>query len=123
MEVSALVVAIGGALGAYGRYAVNLWAIRVWGTGFPYGILVVNVLGCFFMGLLFALMQRYGTPALMELNFVVESFLGALTTFSTFSMDTWLLFQEGAFAKGMLNLLVSLIMGLLAVSAAVYLAA
>jgi CrcB protein len=84
-----LFVMLGGSIGALSRYAVSLFAARFFGAGFPFGTLIVNLSGCFLIGLSFALADR----GLNIMNpsarlFFVTGFLGALTTFSTFAMET-----------------------------------
>ena len=107
-EMSILVVAAGGALGAYCRYALGRWADGSLGTGFPYGTLLANVLGCFLMGLTAAAMSRGVLAASPWHDLIADGFLGALTTFSTFSMDTFRAMSGGRISKGVINLVVSL---------------
>ncbi len=81
-------VALGGTLGALSRYAVGLIAVRLFGSSFPWGTLIVNLSGCFLIGLSFALADR----GLNIMNptarlFFVTGYLGALTTFSTFAIE------------------------------------
>ncbi|HQI28892.1 MAG TPA: fluoride efflux transporter CrcB [Sedimentisphaerales bacterium] len=78
----------GGCLGAVSRYGVNLLAARLWGSGFPWGTLIVNMVGCFLIGLVFGLAERMAwlTPSVRL--FFVTGFLGALTTFSSFAVET-----------------------------------
>lgn len=88
-------IAIGGATGALARFGVNHAAIKLWGADFPWGTMIVNVLGSFLMGLIivkFAHMD--GVPATLK-TFVVTGFLGAFTTFSTFSLDFATLWERG----------------------------
>ncbi len=59
VEYKWLLVMAGGSLGAASRYGIGLLTARLWGTGFPYGTLVVNLAGCFIIGLLFALADRF----------------------------------------------------------------
>jgi len=90
-----LQVAIGGAIGASGRFLTGAAMARAFGTGFPFGTLTVNVAGSFLMGLAFvALMQREGAPSAW-FPFVMTGILGGFTTFSAFSLDLWGLFERG----------------------------
>ncbi len=88
-----LQVALGGALGAVGRYLVNVAALRLAGDGFPWGTFTVNVTGSFLMGVL--------VVALGQLNgmrfspFVITGLLGGFTTFSAFSLDAMTLYERG----------------------------
>ena len=84
-----LLVMVGGSLGALSRYAVSLWAAKLFGTRFPWGTLTVNLSGCFLIGLAFAWAERglnIMNPS-MRL-FFMTGFLGGLTTFSTFGLET-----------------------------------
>ena len=103
-------VALGGATGAVLRTIISQAAITLLGKGFPFGTLIVNVLGSFIMGVLFALLDDNLIADTPWRQLIGLGFLGALTTFSTFSMDTLLLLQEGEWLKATLN--VSLNVGL-----------
>lgn len=90
-----LAVASGGAIGAVLRYVLSSAVARWLGSGFPWGTLAVNVLGAFVMGMCIELFVR-ALPVTQELRaFVVVGILGALTTFSTFSLDTVFLAERG----------------------------
>ena len=78
----------GGSLGALCRYAVTLLCVRLFGTRFPWGTLAVNLAGCFLIGLSAALALHGGFMTPTVRVFFVTGFLGALTTFSTFAMET-----------------------------------
>ena len=85
-------VAVGGAIGATGRYLFNLQMLRLLGPNFPWGTFGVNVIGSFIMGLvagLFAL--RFDVSPEMR-SFITTGILGGFTTFSAFSLDTGTLF-------------------------------
>jgi fluoride exporter len=84
-----LLVLIGGGIGSVTRYGVSLLAAQVLGTRFPWGTLIVNLAGCFLIGLAFALAER----GLNIMNpsvrlFFMTGYLGGLTTFSTFGLET-----------------------------------
>ena len=84
-----LLVMAGGSLGALSRYGVALLAVRLFGTGFPWGTLIVNLSGCFLIGLCFALAERgFSIMNPSARLFFVTGYLGALTTFSTFALET-----------------------------------
>ncbi|MFQ6370945.1 fluoride efflux transporter CrcB [Shewanella sp. YIC-542] len=100
-------VALGGATGAVLRNLISLFMIQLFGTGFPFGTLVVNVLGSFMMGTVFALGQvSHISPEIKAL--IGVGLLGALTTFSTFSNETLLLIQAGEWLKAFLNVVLNL---------------
>jgi CrcB protein len=99
-----LAVALGGAIGAVLRFAVSRGAANAFGTGFPWGTLIVNMIGAFSIGFLTAwFMSRFSvSPALRAL--VLTGVLGALTTFSTFSLETLELAQTGAMGRAGLSI-------------------
>lgn len=93
MMMNFLLVATGGAIGASARFAVNLTASRLFGNGFPFGTLGVNILGSFLMGLLVVFLgERGGIPLAA---FLMTGVLGGFTTFSAFSIDTLMLVNRG----------------------------
>ncbi|MCF7484103.1 fluoride efflux transporter CrcB [Vibrio sp. J1-1] len=100
-------IAVGGAFGACSRYLISELCILLLGRGFPYGTLTVNVIGSFLMGLLIAAFESEMLATDPWRQIIGLGFLGALTTFSTFSMDNVLLMQQGAFFKVGLNILLN----------------
>lgn len=113
-----LAIAVGGAIGAVCRYAVTL-ACRQWfGAHFAFGTLTANVIGCFLFGLLLPLgtgpVARWGPVAHMAMT---TGFLGALTTFSTFGIDTMMHVENARHDLAVLNVALNLVVGLTAVSA------
>ena len=91
-------VAIGGALGSAARYLVNVGAGRVFGMGFPWATLIVNIVGCFAMGVLIELMARRLNVGLDARAFLTTGILGGFTTFSAFSLDFALLVERKSYA-------------------------
>ena len=104
-------VLIGGSLGAACRYGVNLWAARTWGAGFPYGTLVVNLAGCLLIGLAFGLSERANLLGPNVRLFFITGFLGALTTFSSYAVETVNAARAGALLIAGLNLLFNNLIG------------
>ncbi|RUO60265.1 fluoride efflux transporter CrcB [Pseudidiomarina insulisalsae] len=100
-------VALGGALGAMARFTVVMLSAGILGKSFPFGTLIVNIVGSFLLALLF-LGQQQGAVSEQTWLWVGVGVLGAFTTFSTFSLDVVLLLQNGetlkAFAYAGLNL-------------------
>lgn len=116
-----IAIALGGSIGACLRYAVSLWSSNTWGTNFPYGTLIVNVVGSFLLGfLLIMLTQKVVTPLWMrQLLFV--GVLGAFTTFSTFSVESMELFRAGKELLAFKNMAFNLFGSVLAAAAGLYL--
>ena len=107
-------IAAGGSLGAVMRYGLSN-AIYAWlGRGFPYGTLSVNVIGSFLIGIAFVLLTEKLTLGSEVRAFILIGFLGAFTTFSTFSLETLGLLQEGFLMKALLNVLLSVLLCLVA---------
>ncbi|WP_054030464.1 fluoride efflux transporter CrcB [Desulfatitalea tepidiphila] len=105
-------VMLGGSLGAASRYAIGLLAAKAWGVQFPWGTLLVNLSGCFLIGLLFALADRARllTPEMRLL--LITGYLGALTTFSSFTLETVNAGRAGLTLQPLANILVNNIGGL-----------
>ncbi len=89
-----LAVAVGGAIGAVGRYLVISQVGHWLGTGFPYGTLTVNVVGSFILGALVETLALVWSPSPELRALMVVGVLGAFTTFSTFSLEVVLLFER-----------------------------
>lgn len=100
-------IALGGALGACCRYAIFEIVISNFGNEFPYATLVVNVLGSCFIGILLAAFNISTIDSGAFKPFWVSGFLGALTTFSTFSMDNVLLIEQGSYLTALINVIIS----------------
>jgi CrcB protein len=110
-----LVIALGGLLGANVRYILGGWIAERYGTSFPYGTLVINVTGSFILGFFLTLItERIVVHPYWQLFFAI-GFLGAYTTFSTFTFESVALVQGGAFLLGLANMLGSVTLGLIAV--------
>ncbi|ART80695.1 fluoride efflux transporter CrcB [Oceanisphaera avium] len=98
-----LMIAVGGALGALLRFGITEFMARTVGRSFPYGTLTVNLLGSLLMGCIFVLVQQQVLSHHGWRPFIMVGLLGALTTFSSFSLDSLLLLEQGAWLKAMLN--------------------
>lgn len=102
-----MAIAAGGAIGALLRYWTSLAVHSRLGSGFPYGTLMVNVLGSLLMGFLYIwLIERIAAGATLR-AFLLIGVLGAFTTFSTFSMETLNLVEGGQLGKALLNVVIS----------------
>ena len=105
-----LAIAAGGACGALLRFWVGQGVHALVGWGFPLGTLVVNVAGSTAMGAVYILFVERHDIAPEWRAALVVGFLGAFTTFSTFSMDTLVLIQQGAHAKAGINVVASVVL-------------
>lgn len=113
--IQVLLVFLGGGIGSVLRHGVNMAAGRWLGTGFPWGTLFVNVVGSTVMGLLvawFAFRAGAGWTQHVRL-FLTTGVLGGFTTFSTFSLDTALLWERDAYAVALGYVAVSIVCGIL----------
>lgn len=109
-------IAIAGSLGALARYGVEGAVSRTVSDAFPWGTLAVNVSGSFALGLLFTLLtERWSVDPSLRSALTI-GFLGAYTTFSTLSFETYRLFEDGAHALALANALGSVVLGLAALS-------
>ncbi|SMP10614.1 CrcB protein [Desulfurobacterium pacificum] len=103
----AVYVGVGGFLGAIARFLIAGFVQKTLGTTFPVGTLCVNVLGSFLIGFLVMVFEYVIAPEWKAM--LITGFLGALTTFSTFSYETVVLIQEGLFLKAFFNVAVNVI--------------
>ena len=110
-----VLIAIGGAVGALLRYAVDDVVTRVTGGSFPFGTLLVNVTGSFVLGVLFALaIDRSVLPPEVRPGLMI-GVLGAYTTFSTWMLESWRLIEVGAYVYALANIGGSVLAGMAAV--------
>lgn len=91
-----LAVAAGGALGSVARYLVGVASTRAFGLAFPWGTLIVNVAGSFLIGVLVELFALKADLPQEARVFLTVGLCGGFTTFSTFSLDAWVLVERGA---------------------------
>jgi len=111
-----LYIGVGGFMGAIARFWLSGRVQDLSGSiGFPYGTLAINLVGCFLLGILSYLIDVRGmfTPEVRSL--LIVGLLGAFTTFSTFSMETFNLLAAGESVRALLNISSSVIFGLAAV--------
>lgn len=111
-----LAVMLGGALGALGRYSLVMLMQHFFGKAFPYGTLLVNSMGALLIGLLSVLFLEKVTQVseFWRLLFIV-GFLGAFTTFSSFSLETLNLFLQGHTFRAFFNIMANVCLCLVAV--------
>lgn len=111
MMQSLLVIALGGALGAISRYELGLFVSSKWNQGFPLGTFIINITGAFLLGFLNILfIEKLTVSPLWRLGIGI-GFLGAYTTFSTFSFEVITLIEGGSFKLAGLYTLLSIIIG------------
>jgi fluoride exporter len=102
-----LLVFVGAGIGGALRHGVNLSTARTFGTGFPYGTLTVNVVGSLVMGVLAGYFAFRGEATQAWRLFLTTGILGGFTTFSSFSLDTALLYERGELGLTLLYVAVS----------------
>ncbi len=111
-----IAIALGGAFGAVLRFFISTGVYQWLGRGFPYGTLAVNVLGSFLIGLMtVALILERVVLSMEYRSAILVGLFGSLTTFSTFSLETLNLIEQGQFGKASLNVLISVFVCILAV--------
>ena len=104
-------IAVGGALGALTRFGISKFANQFTVGNFPWGTLVVNFIGLFVIGFLFELFERTVVPSEIR-SFLTIGFLGALTTFSTYGIETLNLLRGGEYGLGLMNIVLSNVAGI-----------
>ena len=105
-----LSIALGGALGACLRFFISDTMLKLLGRGFPFGTLTVNIIGSLLLGVVFGLLEKQVLAVSPYKSLIVIGFLGALTTFSSFSMDSLLLLQQGQIVKMILNITLNVVL-------------
>lgn len=106
--INTLLIFFGAGVGGVFRYWISTMSYWVLGRQFPYGTLIVNASGCFLMGLLFTLiLDRFDGIGPQLRSFLLIGFLGGYTTFSSFSIETLSLFENGEWFSGSLNIFLS----------------
>jgi fluoride exporter len=102
-------IGTGGFIGSIFRYLTAVYVTKLMDSSFPYGILVVNILGSFVIGLIFGLSDRFNWPAVEWRIFLATGICGGYTTFSTFSYETISLLREGDWFLGISNISFSVV--------------
>jgi fluoride exporter len=116
-----LAVAIGGAIGSVTRYLVGIGSAKLFGVGFPWGTLIINVTGSFLIGAFVGLFAtKWDLPQVARV-FLTVGICGGYTTFSTFSLDAWYLIERGQTAASTAYMLGSVVLSVAALVAALHL--
>ena len=119
IKLNLLIIALGGALGAVSRFLLGNGLSRALGSALPYGTFVINIVGCFAMGLLMTIIvDREMLPAAWRL-FLCVGFLGGFTTFSSFGYEALMLLTEGRMLAALAYAGGSVVLGLVAAAAGV----
>jgi len=106
-----VLIAIGGSLGALARYGISLVVYHQGGETFPWGTLVVNITGCFLIGFFSGIFEGTIIPSAWR-SFITIGFIGAYTTFSTYSFETVNLLQDGEISLATANILANNVFGI-----------
>lgn len=104
-------VAAGGALGSIARFLLSKWATTAYSTHFPIGTFLVNIIGCFTIGIIWAFSLKPGTLSENYQLFLITGICGGFTTFSAFSLESIILLKEGKTALFLAYAFGSLILG------------
>lgn len=116
-----LFIALGGSIGALARFGIAKFVNQISGGVFPWGTMTVNFIGLFVIGFLYELFEKTLVPSEIRL-FLTVGFLGALTTFSTYGMETITLFRNGQYDAALLNIVLSNVVGMVLVVAGIIVA-
>lgn len=114
-----LIVGVGSALGGMFRYWLSNFVYKFLQPIFPFGTLAVNIVGSFLLGIIFFLDSQELIPSSMRI-FLTIGFCGGLTTFSTFSYETFIFIKEGQYFFAILNILSNIILTLLSFTIAYF---
>ena len=112
-----LIVALGGAIGSVARFLVGKAALHIWGPNFPWGTMIVNIAGSFAIGLLAGLFAYMVNWSQDMRNFAIVGVLGGFTTFSSFALDAFTLYERGSYGAAIFYVMGSLFISLISVAA------
>ena len=110
-----ILIGVAGLLGTLGRYWLSGFVARQYGETFPWGTLLVNVVGCFIAGAVFYLTEERFLVSPMVRSAILIGLLGGFTTFSSFGLQTFTLMRDGQLGLATLNITLSNLLGLVMV--------
>lgn len=121
MVKNILLIALGGGLGSAMRYLANVGVEKFWANKIYYATFLVNILGCFLIGLLMGYLQKSETDSAPLKLFLITGFCGGFTTFSTFGLENYNLLQSQNYITSLFYIAVSIVIGITFVGAGIYL--
>ena len=115
-----LSIACGGAIGAVSRYMVSTFIQNITSTSFPYGMLVCNIIGSMVLGILYDNLSKATLFSDNVKLFIQVGILGSFTTFSAFSLESFLMFEKGDYNSAVIFILMSVILSILGLVSGIY---
>lgn len=115
-----LSIACGGAIGAVLRYMLSSAVQNISGSSFPYGMLVCNVLGSMILGILYDSLSKVSLFSDNIKLFIQVGILGSFTTFSAFSLESFLMIEKGDYSAAIIFILISVILSILGLVSGIY---
>ncbi|MBF0569226.1 MAG: fluoride efflux transporter CrcB [Candidatus Omnitrophica bacterium] len=106
-----VLIFLGGGIGSVSRFLLSSAVQRAAGEGFPFGTFTVNMIGCFLIGILWAISGRVALPFALSL-FLFVGILGGFTTFSSFGIESFSLMHDGAWRTALLYVVLTNVLGL-----------
>ena len=107
-----IIIAVAGSVGTLLRYWLSGFVARKYGETFPWGTMTVNLIGCFVTGLVFFLAEERFLLSPTARTVILIGLLGGFTTFSSYGLQTFTLLRDGEFGLGLLNIVMSNVLGL-----------
>ena len=115
-----IIVFAGSGVGGVARYGIQTWLLRLYPGIFPLGTFIVNLLGCFLIGLFYAICQKHNIFTPQWRLALTTGFCGGFTTFSTFAYENVFLLKAGNYSTPFLYITASVLLGIAAVFAGIY---
>jgi len=115
-----LSIACGGAIGAVSRYLLSSIVQNISGSSFPYGMLICNILGSILLGMLYDSLSKGSLFSDNIKLFIQVGILGSFTTFSAFSLESFLMFEKGDYSSAIIFILMSVILSITGLVSGIY---